>query len=154
MASEYRQALNVARAELEKLEEQREETDNRIAQLKQTIVSLATLCKDKTFLAAWAKDIEAAGITENCREVLRAAPIALTPLEVKDGLLKMGLDASKYTNLLASIHSVLKRLVESREARPVDCEDGTVAYKWRRHRRWTMEQPPPFAPSFDLDKKK
>jgi hypothetical protein len=132
MDARYKEALNAARAELEKLQEQREETDNRITQLKQTIFGLAKLCKEDAFLREWGKEIEAAGITENCRQVLKASYIALTPLEVKDQLLKLGLDASKYTNLLASIHAVLKRLVESQEIRAIECEDGSIAYKSRR----------------------
>ena len=141
MAHEYRQALDAARVELERLEEQREEMDNRITQLKQTIVSLATLCNDKAILAKLAKLVEAAGITDNCREVLRTSDFALSALEVKDRLLKLGLDASKYTNLLASIHAVLKRLAESGEVRTVQLEDGSTAYKWRRWRFDSQKRP-------------
>jgi len=56
------------------------------------------------------------GLTEACRTVLRSAGRPLTALELRDRLVSVGFDLERYSNALASVHTVLKRLTESGEA--------------------------------------
>ena len=55
------------------------------------------------------------GLTDACRMVLRNANQPLTALEIRDRLIAIGLDMDRYSNALASIHTVLKRMHEAGE---------------------------------------
>ena len=70
------------------------------------------------------------GFTESVRNVLRNVPSqALTAKKVRDLLRGAGFDLSSYTNPLASIHTILKRLAERREVE-VSESNGEVHYRW------------------------
>jgi len=145
----YRKSLDDARSELESLMEQREEIDLRISQLKQAIVALAPLGEDEDSklsmpgfdLKAFRIETQAIGITDACREILKTAGSALTPLEVKARLIQMKPEFDKQKNLMASVHSVLKRLVKNNEAATRTTSEGDVVYKWiRRFRRFHVRR--------------
>lgn len=72
------------------------------------------------------------GLADACRTILKSnANRSMSPLEVRDALKGIGYDASKHTNLMASIHSVLKRLVQSNEAKSKEAKDGSgTRYTW------------------------
>lgn len=77
------------------------------------------------------KQLEGMGLTDACREVLKASMKAMTPVEVRDALIKMGYDIKKYKNILASIHTILKRLSNTSNVWVcVRDKDKKVAYKW------------------------
>lgn len=72
------------------------------------------------------------GLAEACRQVLKKSSKPMSPLEVRDGLKTLGYDLNKHKNEMASIHSVLKRMAESKESKDVkkhDLKDGT-RYSW------------------------
>ena len=121
---DYRHALDAAVREYEALGEQRREIDKRLAQLAQTIGTLNRLC-GFTPTVFW-------GLTDACRVVLRGAGHAMTPVDVRDRLEAIGFDLSKYTNSLAAIHVVLKRLKEARELRFTSLGSGKFAYEWQQ----------------------
>jgi hypothetical protein len=122
--SDYRQALETAIREYEGLVHERQDIDNRLAQLAQTISTLNRLC-GFTANVFW-------GMTDACRVVLRNAGHPMTPTEVRDRLEAIGLDLSKYTSSLSAIHTVIKRLVEAQEVRLVELDSGRFAYEWQR----------------------
>jgi hypothetical protein len=64
--------------------------------------------------------------------VLKAAGHPLTALEVRAQLEAMGFDLSRYTNDLAVIHTILRRLNQSGEAQFVPRAWGKPGYQWRR----------------------
>jgi hypothetical protein len=70
------------------------------------------------------------GLTDACRLALRGAGLPLTPLEVRDRLLAIGVDLSIYTNELSAIHTILKRLNDAREIRLLSRGKGKSAYIW------------------------
>jgi hypothetical protein len=71
------------------------------------------------------------GLTDACREILKASKEPMTPTEVRDVLIKMGYDLKKYKNALASIHTILKRLGSSSGVwTTVRQKDKKVAYRW------------------------
>jgi hypothetical protein len=122
-AEDYKRALNVACREYETLLQQRAALEARIAQLAQTIGSLTRLC-GYVPTVPW-------GLTEACRMVLKAAGHPLTAVEIRDQLDAMGMDMSRYTNDLAVIHTILKRLTQSGEAKFVPRALDKPGYRWK-----------------------
>jgi hypothetical protein len=136
---QYRQALETARRELAKLETERAELDRKIERKKQGILGLSQLVSEDDENAPSFMDLlrtmvgEPEGLTDGCRAVLRTAGTALTPTEVRDGLIALGYDLSGYSNVMASVHQILKRLVASQEAQMIRYDgepDGKKAYVW------------------------
>lgn len=122
MTSEnYRTALAAAIKEYEALGEQRRGIDSRLAQLAQTIGTLSTLLG----LAPTAP----MSISDAVRLALRAG-VPMTPIDVRERLLAIGVDLSNYSNDLAVIHTVLKRLNEAGELRVIPKPSGRNAYLW------------------------
>lgn len=120
----YRRALQESIREYERLSAQRAEIDTRIAQLVQAIGSLSRLCNLIPTVGL--------GLTEACRMVLKAAGHPLSAAEVRMQLDAMGFDSSRYSNPLASIHIVLRRLNRAGEARFVPRAHDKPAYVWKR----------------------
>ena len=59
----------------------------------------------------------------------------MTPLDVRERLLSIGVDLSGYANDLAVIHTVLKRLNEAGELRVVPQASGKTTYLWAKPAR-------------------
>jgi hypothetical protein len=79
------------------------------------------------------KQVEAldVGITEKIRQVLQAKSTqAFFPTGVRTELETAKYDLSKYPNTMATIHSVLKRLVEQKQVLQAPQQDGRMAYIW------------------------
>jgi hypothetical protein len=122
-ADDYRRALDAAVREYESLGQQRQDIDKRLAELAQTISTLSRLC-GLTPTVPW-------GLTDACRIVLRSG-LPMTPMDVRDRLLAIGFDLSKYSSELAAIHTVLKRLNEAGELRFLVGGPRQGAYLWNR----------------------
>ena len=118
----YREALDAAIREYEALGAKKREVDARLAQLAQTIGTLSRLVGLTPTVPL--------GITDACRLVLRGGT-PMTPIEVRDRLLGIGVDLSIYTSDLSAIHTVLKRLNEAGEIRIVPRVSGKHAYLWQ-----------------------
>ena len=121
---DYRRALATAIREYEALGQQRQDIDKRIAEVAQTIGTLSRLCGLIPTVPL--------GLTDACRLVVRGAGVPVTPTDVRQRLQSIGFDLSKYSNDLAAIHTILKRLNESGELRfiPRGTEPGKHAYIW------------------------
>ena len=122
-AQQYKLALDAAVREYEELGEKRRDIDRRLAQLAQTIGTLNRLC-GYVPTVTW-------GLTDAVRVVLRAAAHPMTPTEIRDRLEGIGFDLTKYTNPLAAVHTVIKRLNESKEVLFVELESGKFACELR-----------------------
>ena len=118
----YRTALDAAIKEYEALGAQRREIDRRLSHLAQSIGTLSRLLGIVPTVPL--------GLTDACRLVLRSG-LPMTPVEVRDRLLEVGVDLSVYTSDLSAIHTVLKRLNESGEIRLVPRPSGKNAYLWQ-----------------------
>jgi hypothetical protein len=105
---DYRRALDAALREYERALADQAALETRLAQLRQTIGTLTTLCGLTPTVAF--------GLTDACRMVLRSAAEPMTALAVRDRLAAVGIDLDRYANPLAAIHTVLKRLVAAGDA--------------------------------------
>jgi len=121
-AKEYRGALDQAIAEYERLGEERRRIDDRLAQLTQTIGTLSRLIGLEPTIPF--------GLTDACRLVYRNAGIPLSPTDVRERLRAIGFDLSNYSNEMAAIHTVLRRLNVSGELRAM-AVPGKQIYAWR-----------------------
>ena len=122
-SEDYRAALAAAIKEYETLGRQRREIDDRLAQLGQTIGTLTRLLGLMPTVPL--------GLTDACRMILRNGH-PMTPVEVRDRLLAIGIDVSKYANDLAAVHTILKRLNASGELRFIPHGPGKHQYAWNR----------------------
>ena len=125
MNGDYRAALDAAIKEYEALGQERRAIDDRLAQLGQTIGMLTRLLGLTPTVPL--------GLTDACRMVLRHGD-PMTPVQIRDRLMGIGFDLSKYANDLAAIHTILKRLNGSGELRviPRGPGAGTHQYAWNR----------------------
>ena len=120
---DYRAALEAAAREYEDLGEQRRKIDERLTQLAQTIGTLSRLIGLTPTVPL--------SITDAVRLAMRAG-VPMTPPEVRDRLLAIGVDLSSYSNELAVIHTVLRRLNEAGEIRILPKPGGKNAYLWAK----------------------
>jgi hypothetical protein len=121
--ADYRAALEAAAKEYETLGEERRRIDDRLTQLAQTIGTLSRLIGLTPTVPL--------SITDAVRLAMRAG-VPMTPTEVRDRLLSIGVDLSIYTNELAVIHTVLKRLNEAGEIQILPKRGGKTAYLWAK----------------------
>lgn len=103
------QLLAELRQEHDDLVKQQEQIAKRLAQLESAILGLMALEDIPVAEADW-------GLADGCRMVLRASSEPLSAIAIRQNLMDLKYDLSKHTNPLASIYSVLKRLVDSGEA--------------------------------------
>ncbi|WP_128914917.1 hypothetical protein [Granulicella sibirica] len=130
----YVRALLDSQKELVELEAQRRLLDQRIEHLKTGMRALMNMVdpgETGELLESASAALGREGFTDTIRSVLREAGMkGLQATEVRDELVRRGLPLQERVNPLASIHSVLRRLVAGGEARKaVDDKDDSV-YQW------------------------
>lgn len=108
---DYTSDFVAALAELARMEEERNILDTKIAKQKKRVAALHELANSEDDAPAPTGLVE--GLTDACRIVFRAAEKPLLPIEVRDRVQALGLPPQN--NLLASVHTVIRRLKESRE---------------------------------------
>ncbi len=126
--TDFREAVG----ELMTLASEKEELETRIAKQKKRVAALYELVQtDEDSLALFGL-VE--GITDACRVVFRAAEKPLSPAEVRDRVQALGLPPQ--ANLLASVHTTIKRMKEAGEINeaPIQSTRGLgvqgVGYEW------------------------
>jgi hypothetical protein len=130
----YRRTVTLYFLALRKLLEQRDQLNRKIEHTAELISANANFLPEDeraTQLQKLAETVAGPpGFTDSVRNVLRNVPSqALTAKKVRDLLRGAGFDLSSYTNPLASIHTILKRLAERGEVE-VNASDGEVHYRW------------------------
>ncbi len=101
----------------ERLEFEREieKRDREIAALNQTIRAIAPLIGEKPPEIQLDPELAAGGMTDCVRAILCKAVEPLTAAEIREALESLGFEMETYSNPLATIHTVLRRLTESGE---------------------------------------
>jgi len=118
----YKRDREVLRNRLVELTEQREALDKEIAYTRKAIGSLSEIIGDDSAEGGLLAVV--LGLTESCREVLRASSEALTAGEVMDAMIKMGLSNAHHPNLLASIHTTLRRMSKGERCEALESLKG------------------------------
>ncbi len=96
-----------------------------IVELRQTIAVLAKLCGEPEYV-----EEDALGITDVVRMVYQSKRgQGLTAQEVKELIESMGY-AGRWANLLASVHTVTKRLLKSGEVEAAGNVNGKERFQW------------------------
>ena len=116
----YKQAYAAAKLDLLERLQKRDALDQQIRKLKQTVKALGELCGapadelDKLLLVEGFAIDAKPGFTEAIRRLFRIRETALSPTEIREDLVKMGIGLGQ-VNLLSSIHTVLRRMAEAGE---------------------------------------
>jgi hypothetical protein len=111
------------RREIERLRRERASLDSRIEKLEQIELALRGVAEPKR------KATNLASITEVVRSAVKEASQPITPPELRDSVLAMGFNKGKYSQFLASLHVILKRLVKNGEVLEFVFAD-TKKYWW------------------------
>jgi hypothetical protein len=129
----YRQQISRALHELVEWGEKRKEAEQQMTKLRQLIVANANFLPEdeRGIFVRQAEESVPSGFTDNIRHLFRVHfPKALTPVMLRQELLDAGIDLSAQSNPLASIHSVIRRLLDADEIeRYGKLENG--AYRWK-----------------------
>ena len=134
--SNYRRALFQAKQDLARCLVRRQKIDHKVARLQAVINDLEDLCAErdqKHFERRVERVVKAhlnMGITELARVMLKETSLPMTAPDLKERIEARKLDLSRYSNPLAVIHTVLKRLVQSGEVKVVPQKYGKKAYQW------------------------
>jgi hypothetical protein len=119
----FLQTLRRTRQELERLRRERAELDAQIAKLEHVEAALRTVAGPAL------EPPDLSSITDVVRKVLQSANVPITPPEVRDKMVAMGFNKGPYSQFLASIHVILKRLWKNGEAFEFSFRDGK-RYWW------------------------
>jgi hypothetical protein len=116
----YKQAYERAKLDLVQHLKKRAVLDQEIRRLIDTLKPLGQLCGtdpdeiDKLLLTQGFASDSSLGFTATIRRLFRTHKMALNPTQIRDDLLKLGI-GQEQVNLLSSIHTVLRRMVEAGE---------------------------------------
>ena len=129
----YIRALDAAKRELQDLLARRDRMDKRAGELKTTIENLEVLCGARTVdptAQALSQMSRSMGITDLIRLALKNSTEPISPKDVARQVYAWRPDFDKNHNLLASTHTVLKRLIKGREVKEVPGLGRKKNYKW------------------------
>jgi hypothetical protein len=131
------QVVRQAHAELRQLLQQRAEVMRRIGTIKQTIAGLANLFGDDVLSDDLLEILDRKscgrqpGFTKACRTALMDAKGPLTAREVCECIQQKSAEMlARHKDPMASVTTVLNRLVAYGEATPVILVNGRRAWKW------------------------
>jgi len=100
----FRVDLNALESKLSDLDIQRDETRKQIVQLRRVIAELASLCGERA-----GDDLSTTGITDACRRVISTN--WMSAKDIRDEMAKRGFDFTGIENPLASLYTILNRLI-------------------------------------------
>jgi hypothetical protein len=132
----YYRTLFEAKQDLARHLVKRQKLDQKIARLQAVVSDLQNLCAERdqnNFERRVDRVIKAdlaVGITESARVILKDNFFPMTAKEIKEKIAARKLNLARYSNPLAVIHTILKRLVQSGEVRIVPQPNGRKAYQW------------------------
>ena len=126
MSAHYDLELAEADAKLQKMYEELEALQIRMAKQKRIVAALRELAD----MTDEGREL-VSGITDAVRTVFQSAEAPLLPVEVKKRVEALGI---KQDSLLASVHTIIRRLLKANEIREVPPKgSGPIAYAWVRN---------------------
>ena len=134
-SSDYQKVYDKARIELAELLTQQEQLEKRIVIVRQLIQSLATLCESEGIevqASAEATDLlRNSAFADEIRVLLKSQyPGWMRPAQVRDHLVRLGHDLSKYQNAQSTVHMVLRRMADSGDVQETTLPtDGKKVYR-------------------------
>jgi hypothetical protein len=134
MVNRRKSEVEQARDKLQLMLVEQDELATRIAKQKRVIAALQELSELEEDSGPPVGLVT--GITDACRTVLRSAERPLLPTEVRDRVEHLGVPEQR--NLLASVHTIIRRLKEAGEIRevPPKVSSGPMKYEWARKSEW------------------
>ena len=140
---DYKRSLDLAKVELGQLRDEKAkfaarltEIDRHITAVIEGIKGLARLCDQqvtKELLSGNPTPLagQSGKLSDAVRLALQTSSGALSPVQVRERLIALGYDTSKYTtDFLATLHTVLKRLQQHHEVEAIALAGGKTGYKW------------------------
>ncbi len=131
------EVVRAAQQELETLMRQRSEVMKRIGAVKLTLVGLTSIFECSSEMVNLNGSVFSegtgshfTGLTNACRMALLQAGRPLRPHQVRDRLRFQGLSLESHRDPVATVTTVLRRLGQYGEARPVIQSDGKRAWEW------------------------
>ena len=131
------EVVRAAQQELDTLMRQRSEIMKRIGAVKQTLVGLTSIFDCSVAMVNLNGSVftegtgsHLTGLTNACRMALLQAGTPLRPHQVRDRLRFQGLSLESHRDPVATVTTVLRRLGQYGEARPVIQSDGKRAWEW------------------------
>ena len=144
------EVVRQAHEELRQLMQQRADVMRRIGTVKQTIVGLANLFGDDLLSDELLELVDRKsggrqpGFTKACRMILMEANRALSARDVCDRIQKrMPPMLERHKDPMASVTTVLNRLVAYGEAKPVSLDSGRRAWQWVADATPQLSRPAP-----------
>jgi Fe2+ or Zn2+ uptake regulation protein len=132
---EYRAAYESAQKELADLLLIQEAIEKRIVVVRQNVQGLKELCESEAVKITPSQEakflLDNSRLPDEIENVLRSRfPDELRAADVRMQLEKLGHDMDAYTNPLATVHMVLKRLIESGRVRERQHAQGFRVYQF------------------------
>ena len=128
--------VQAAQQELDTLMRQRTEIMKRIGAVKQTLMGLTSIFNCSELVPDFSPQPpqtlgpHVTGLTNACRLALLQAGVPLRPHQVRDRIRFQGLDLDNHRDPVATVTTVLRRLGQYGEARPVLLPNGKRAWEW------------------------
>lgn len=136
-SSDYRKAYETAQRELAELLQIQDGIEKRIVLVRQNVQSLKELCDSEEIKIPTSQEAEwllaTSGLPDEIVNILKARyPDELRATDIRHQLEKLGHDLDGYTNPLATIHMVIKRLLEANRIRERQHTQGFRVYQFRQ----------------------
>ncbi len=136
VANEIKSALEHAQKQLSGLLAERQRIDKQIICWKRVLDSLAVVSEDVRTsipadleLPAGVSEKPALGFTDAVRAIVEKSQVGLTPTEVREELIRIGFDLTKYKQQMVPVHNTLKRLEDQGEIYSVKTQPDTTVYR-------------------------
>src|SRR5229473_676821 len=114
--SPYEHSYQAAKIELKSLSAEEKQLDDRLGEVRERITALEGMIKalEPLIEEGQGQEVVEAGLTQLCRDILESSNASLTAQQVRDKLALKGVSLDDYTNPMAVLHTILKRVGDVR----------------------------------------
>jgi hypothetical protein len=129
----YRKQIQLALQELVRWGGTKRQAEQEMAKLRQLIIANANMLpeSEREALISQADNSFVTGFTNTIRHLFRNRwPNGFTPVQMREELTRLGVDLSTQVNPMASIHTVIRRLIDGGEIEP-NGNPSFGGYRWR-----------------------